>query len=204
MLFRSILDDANAQQNKDPIVHPAPGLTALNTLRISDTISSLVGILDHRFDEYRIQPVGSVTFTPTNPRTAAPAPVGGTLKVASFNVLNYFSTIDTGSSICGPLANQECRGADSALELTRQRDKLVQAILALDADVVGLIEIENHATDAALDDLIAALNAVAGPGTYAKISAFPLGSDAIKGAIIYQPASVMPVGAAMTDRKSVV
>lgn len=198
-----ILDDANAQQNKDPIVHPAPGLTALNTLRISDTISSLVGILDHRFDEYRIQPVGSVTFTPANPRTAAPAPVGGTLKVASFNVLNYFSTIDTGSPICGPLANQECRGADSALELTRQRDKLVQAILALDADVVGLIEIENHATDAALDDLIAALNAVAGPGTYAKISAFPLGSDAIKGAIIYQPASVMPVGAAMTDAAAI-
>ncbi len=79
-----ILDDANAQQNKDPIVHPAPGLTALNTLRISDTVSSLVGILDHRFDEYRIQPVGPVTFTPSNPRTAAPAPVGGTLTVASF------------------------------------------------------------------------------------------------------------------------
>lgn len=198
-----ILDDANAQQNKDPIVHPAPGLTALNTLRIGDNIASLVGILDHRFDEYRIQPVGTVTFNHANARPASPGPAAGNVRVASFNVLNYFTTIDTGPDICGPLANQDCRGADSALELTRQQDKLVSAILAMDADVVGLVEIENHASDTALTTLVAALNAVAGPGTYAHISAFPLGSDAIKVAIIYQPANVTPVGAFMADNSPI-
>ena len=40
---------------------------------------------------YRIQPVGPVAFTHTNPRTPAPAAVGGNLKVASFNVLNFFN-----------------------------------------------------------------------------------------------------------------
>lgn len=194
-----ILDDANAQQNKDPIVHPDPGLTALNTLRIGDNIASLVGVLDHRFDEYRIQPIGTVTFNHANARPASPGPAAGNVRVASFNVLNYFTTIDTGPDICGPLANQDCRGADSAQELTRQQDKLVSAILAMDADVVGLIEIENHASDTAVTTLVAALNAVAGPGTYAHISAFPLGSDAIKAAIIYQPANVTPVGAYMAD-----
>ncbi len=193
------LDDANAQQNKDPIVHPAPGLTALNTLRIGDTVAGLTGILDHRFDLYRIQPTGVVPFTASNPRPAAPDNVGGTIWVGSFNVLNYFSTLDLGPDICGPLANQECRGADSAIEFTRQRNKIIQAIIALNADVIGLMEIENHVTDAALDDLISGLNAVAGAGTYAKISQFPLGDDAIKVALIYRPAWVTPVNPPMID-----
>lgn len=197
------LDDANTQQNKDPIVHPSPGLTALNTLRIGDTVTGLTGILDHRFDLYRIQPTGVVPFTTSNPRPAAPDNVGGTIWVASFNVLNYFSTLDLGPDICGPAGNQECRGADSASEFTRQRDKIVAAIIALDADVIGLMEMENHISDAALDDLISGLNAVAGAGTYVKISEFPLGTDAIKVALIYRPARVTPVGVPLVDNNAV-
>lgn len=197
------LDDANTQQNKDPIVHPSPGLTALTTLRIGDTVAGLTGILDHRFDLYRIQPTGVVPFTTSNPRPAAPDNVGGTIWVASFNVLNYFSTLDLGPDICGPAGNQECRGADSASEFTRQRDKIVAAIIALDADVIGLMEMENHISDAALDDLISGLNAVAGAGTYVKISEFPLGTDAIKVALIYRPARVTPVGVPLVDNNAV-
>ena len=65
------------------------------------------------------------------------------VKVASLNVLNYFTTLDTGAPICGPAHNQDCRGANSAAELERQRTKLLAALIALDADVVGLMEIEN-------------------------------------------------------------
>ncbi|MCL4867910.1 MAG: ExeM/NucH family extracellular endonuclease [Anaerolineae bacterium] len=198
-----LLDDANTQQNRDPIVHPAPGLTAVNSLRIGDSVAALTGVLDQRFAQYRIQPVGTVTFTESNPRPAAPDDVDGTIWVASLNVLNYFSTIDTGTLICGPLANQGCRGADSADEFTRQRDKIIQAILALDADVIGLMEMENHASDAALDDLVAGLNVIAGTDTYTKISAFPLGSDAIKVAFIYRPARVTPIGLPLSDGSAI-
>ena len=38
-----ILDDGNAQQNRDPILYPDPGLTAANTLRVGDTVSEPVG-----------------------------------------------------------------------------------------------------------------------------------------------------------------
>ena len=64
--------------------------------------------------------------------------------------------------ICGPLGDQECRGADLVAEFTRQRDKIIKAIVDLDADVVGLMEIENHATDAAVQNLVAGLNTMAG------------------------------------------
>lgn len=200
------LDDANTQQNRDPILQPGPGgLTAANTVRSGYTVTGLTGVLDHRYDLYRIQRNTAVTFSDGgNARTTAPT-LTGSVRVASFNTLNYFTTIDTGSSICGPLANQGCRGADSSTELTRQRDKTVEAILGLDADIIGLMEMENHATDAALTDLVDSLNAIAGSGTYAKITtgSGPLGDDAIKVALIYKPGRVTPSGSYMSDSNAI-
>ena len=190
---RILLDDGDDQQNIDPTLYPAGGLNAANTLRSGDTVNGLTGVLEQRFGVYRLQPVGAVGFNADNPRPASPNPVGGTLRVASMNVLNYFSTIDTGPDICGPLMNLDCRGADSAFEFTRQRDKIINAILSLDADVIGLMELENNAT-ASLQDLVNGLNA-AGAGAYAFINTGTIGSDAIKVGLIYKPVSVTPVGA---------
>ena len=120
--------------------------------------------------------------------------MGGTLKVATFNVLNYFTTLDGSGPICGPLSDQDCRGADNAGEFTRQRDKIITAITAIDADVVGLMEIENDAGDVAVADLVSGLNDAAGAGTYAYVATGPVGPDAIRVALIYQPASVTPYG----------
>jgi predicted extracellular nuclease len=130
-----------------------------------------------------------------NPRPAQPDGVGGSLTVASFNVLNYFTTIDTGAFICGPAGNQECRGADDANELARQRAKIVAAIVEINADVVGLIEIENHPADVPTADLVSGLNDVLGAGTYDFIATGAIGTDAIRLAMIYKPATVTPFGA---------
>ncbi|MBI2773817.1 MAG: Ig-like domain-containing protein [Chloroflexi bacterium] len=86
-----ILDDGNGQQNIDPTIHPVGGLSAPNTLRSGYTATGLTGVFDYRFSTYRLQPVGPVPFTAANPRTAAPDDVGGNLRVASFNVLNFFN-----------------------------------------------------------------------------------------------------------------
>ena len=111
-------------------------------------------------DAWRIRPTDAdYDFTADNPRTATPDEVGGSLQVASFNVLNYFTTLDDGPGVCGPSGDLDCRGANSAEELVRQRDKIVAALAAMDADVVGLIEIENDDGTAAAD-LVAGLNAV--------------------------------------------
>ena len=80
----------------------------------------------------------------------------------------------------------ECRGADTVEEFTRQRDKIIAALSTINADVVGLLEIENNS--AAIQDLVAGLNDLMGAGTYAYIDTGSIGTDAIKVAMIYKPA----------------
>jgi predicted extracellular nuclease len=118
--------------------------------------------------------------------------VGGRLKVASFNVLNYFTTIDDGSN--------GARGADSEAELAAQTGKLVKAILGMDADILGLVEIENEfAADPggdgrfAVDFLVNALNVAEGEDVWAFVDpgrARVDVSDAISTAMIYRTDTV--------------
>jgi predicted extracellular nuclease len=186
---RIVLDDANNLQNIDPTLYPAPGLSAFNTLRVGYKVSGLTGVLEQRFGLYRVQPVGPISFTADNPRPAAHAAVGGTLKVAGLNVLNYFN----GNGLGGGFPTS--RGANTTTEFTRQRDKIISVITTINADIAGLSEIENDATpNSAIEDLVAGLNAATGPGTYAFINTGVVGTDEIRVAIIYKPATVAPVG----------
>jgi len=192
-LARITLDDGRTTQNPDPAIHPNGNVFDLsNTFRGGDLVQGVTGVMDYSFGLYRIQPTQGANYTSLNPRTA-PEAVGGSLKVVSANVLNYFTTIDTGAFICGPAQNQECRGADSQEELDRQRAKILAALSEMNADVAGLIEIENTNSEA-VADLVAGLNDIFGAGAYAYIDTGTIGTDAIRVALIYKPASVTPVG----------
>lgn len=196
-----ILDDTDNRQNR-PVdtpntayYHPVPGLSTSNFFRGGDTITNLTGVLHWSFagqtgtDAWRIRPVTeaySYAFTQVNPRVPMPE-VDGRIKVASFNVLNYFLTIDT-SNTCAPTQNQDCRGADSAQELERQRTKMLAALSALDADVFGFMEMENTPGVEPLADIVAGL-----PG-YAYVDTGVIGTDAIRVGIIYKTSTVAPVG----------
>src|SRR5699024_3896302 len=140
-------------------------------------------IVDYRFG-WNFQPTApvtgnadeQVTFAGGNTRAAnaAPQDVGGDLTLASFNVLNYFTTLGEDLPGCTAYTDRDgnpltvsggcdARGAWNEENLQRQQDKIVAAINALDADVVSLEEIENSATfgqdrDAALATLVDALN----------------------------------------------
>ncbi len=185
-----VLDDGNNQQNIDPTIYPTGGLSAANTLRSGYTVDGLDGVFDERFSTYRVQPVGPVSFTAANPRTSAPDAVGGNLRVASFNVLNFFN----GDGLGGGFPTSS--GANTQFELDRQKAKEVSALQAMNADIVGLMEIENDAPPhSAIEELVAGLNAAMGAGTYAFIDTGVIGTDEIKVALIYKPASVTPVGA---------
>jgi predicted extracellular nuclease len=192
---RIILDDDNNDQN-DPIsdgpdeayFYPTPGLSTSNRFRGGDTIENLTGVMHWSFagqtgtDAWRVRPIAGLdyTFTPANPAPSSPDAVGGSMTVASFNVLNYFTTLDV-------------RGADSFAELDRQRAKIVKAIVEMDADVVGIIEIEND-DGTATANLVAGLNAAAGAGTYDYVDTGVIGTDQIKVGFLYQPDNVSPVG----------
>lgn len=192
-----ILDDGSSTSNPDPIIFGRGGnpLSASNTLRGGDTVASITGVLDERFEGYRVQTSTGVNFTPANPRPNTSPDVGGTLKVSSFNVLNYFN----GNGAGGGFTTPEQRGAENQAEFDRQRNKTIAAIIGLNADVVGLTELENdgYGATSAIQDLVNGLNAALGAGTYAFINpGTSLGTDAIAVGLIYKPGNVTPVGAA--------
>jgi uncharacterized protein len=187
------LDDTSNTQNPSSTPHPGNGapFSLDNRFRGGDIVSGIVGQLDHTFGVYRVQPTAYGTYTAANPRPEQPPTVGGDLRVSGFNVLNYFLTQ---GSVCGPLQNVDCRGADDANEFDRQRAKTLAALERLDADIVGLIELENTPGVDPVGDLVTGLNDRLGAGTYAAIDTGVIGTDAIRVGFIYQPAVVQPVG----------
>ncbi|MBC8033024.1 MAG: ExeM/NucH family extracellular endonuclease, partial [Chitinophagaceae bacterium] len=193
---RILLDDGSSIQN--PAV--VPYLNPLDTtLRSGSTLAGLTGVVDFAFGSYRIQPVIAPSFSYA-PRPAVPSVGEANVKVASFNVLNYFNGNGAGGGF------PTSRGANTLVEFNRQRAKIISAIKALNADIVGLIEIENDGSgsNSAIADLVNGLNAATAPGTYALI-ADPTGvngntgTDEIKQAIIYKPSAVTPSGLAKAD-----
>ncbi|MEE4204419.1 MAG: ExeM/NucH family extracellular endonuclease [Halieaceae bacterium] len=176
-----LLDDGRNAQNPDPARHPNGSAFALdNRFRAGDQVTDVAGVLSFAAGRYRIQPTEPASYRAQNLRDEVPD-VGGDIRVAAFNVLNYFTTLDE-------------RGARDSEEFRRQRAKIFAALAEIDADIVGLIEIENNA-GAALDDLVQGLNAHIGRDDYRAVRTGNIGSDAITVALIYKPATVRLQGA---------
>ena len=209
---RILLDDGYSIQTTNA-QHPGeqPYFTADTVVRNGDTVdfADRAFVLQCGFDEWRLQPTtpqdstsadaASLTFTAKNSRPEVPR-VGGDTTVAAFNVYNYFTTLKSD--------NPDARGATTAAQFATQKSKIVAAINSLDADIVGLMEIENsvkfgNPADSALRDLVAGLNADAGSAKWdyvrtPKALQNAHTTDFITNAIIYQVDAVTPKGDALT------
>ncbi len=217
-LNRLIIDDALNNQNPDPILFGRGGipLSASNTLRGGDSVTGVVGVMTYTWsgnsasgNAYRLRPInalggGSPDFQAINSRPATAPALQGSLRVAGMNLLNYFNTFGSGACTNGVGGSTtDCRGADTLAEFDRQWPKTVAAITGTQADIIGVVEIENdgYGPTSAIADLVNKLNNATAPGTYAFIDVDAsasqvnaLGSDAIKVGLIYKPARVNPVG----------
>lgn len=176
-----------------------PYLSPDSPVRVGDVLEFTEPlVLGFGFGEWRLQPADGTAdgvFAPQDTRTAAPDPVGGDVRLATFNVLNYFLTL-------GGVG----RGADSPAEFEEQAGKIVPAIRALGADVVTLLEIEDTDTtgltpgnaDTALADLVRRLNAATGAEVWAYVplpqELYGVPRDVIRNAIVYRADRVEPVG----------
>lgn len=182
------ISDTETEQNADIIIYPTGGLSAANTLRLNDTVSALVGVMDFSFGDYQIIPTQQPIFTTTNLRTTEPELESGSLTVASFNVLNFFNGDGQGGGF------PTSRGADTFTDFERQADKIVAALAAMNADIVGLIEIENdgYVEFSAIGELVERLNAEVGVDTYTFVNpgVAAIGTDEIAVGFIYKPAVV--------------
>jgi|GEM_PF-179679 len=160
------------------------GLSADNPMRIGYTVPSFSGVMNAFIDNYMVVPK-DISIEESHPRTAAPevdAEAG--LIIASMNVLNYFNGNGDGTGFPGS------RGAATYEAFQMQRDKIVAALTAMDADVIGLMEIENdgYGSDSAIQDLITALNAAQQVGDeYSFVDpGVTLGGDAIAVGFLYR------------------
>ena len=235
---RVVLDDgssttfwntANTASGQDD---PLPWFTPTHTVRVGATVTfPQPVVLENRFG-WKIQPTTTVVGAPTAARSRSscrtgrsqPVDVGGDLKLATFNVLNYFTTLgvdyDAGPESCtafvdrdgNPIAVNSCtgdgpRGAWNTASFDRQQAKIVNAINTMDADVVSLEEIENSRKvdladrDEAVSALVDALNEDAGSIRWAfapspaEVDLPPVADeDVIRTAFIYNPDTVELVG----------
>ena len=208
-----ILDDDNNDANDaisgerdEPFAFPSGGLSTSNRLRGGDSITGLTGVMHWSWSGPRSRPAWRVravpdafdyAFTREAQTRSEPPVISGRLRIASMNLLNYFTTVDAGSNsarnICGPDRKRSCRGADSRQELQRQREKIVSAIRAMDAHLIGAVEIENNET-ASLRHLVRRLNEEAGQDAYSFVDTGFIGTDAIKVGVVYRVGAVVPVG----------
>lgn len=181
-------------------------LSAGDTMLAGD----VVGPLNFTFGEFKVEPIGRFPETVDTDEIAAVPTLTDGNDVAAFNVLNYFNTFGDSAVL---------RGATNAEDFALQTAKIVDAILEMDAAVLGLVELENDYEDhydgdpstvPSIQTLVDALNEQAGPGTYAWVvpgedqltdeglGGGGLGTDAIAVGFVYQPARATEVGTAMT------
>lgn len=195
-----LLDDGRRSSNDDVVRYLHSGTGADYFIRSGDAINGLTGNL--RFSRgsggsgvatYRLMPTIEPQLESLNPRPGPPS-IGGALRVASVNVLNYFPTIDTGQSECGPSGGGSCRGADSQAELDRQFSKMITALSLVDADIIALIEIENNDTES-LARIVTGLNDKLGAASYAYVNTGTIGTDSIKTGFLYRSTTIGLQGA---------
>lgn len=182
-----------------------PGFNAEDGyLRIGDKLNGLEGALGYSYNLFRLVASNRIDASQIDhsgwDRVETPELAeAGDLRVASFNVLNFFTTVVGGDA--NPTGSN--RGALTVAEFELQRTKIVSAITRLNADVVGLMEIENngYGDNSAIANLVTALNAAQPDEAdhyrwIASPDGKPIGTDAITVGLIYRPAKVTPEGAA--------
>lgn len=205
---RSVTLDDGASVNYSGAANsgtPLPWFTPTNAVSIGSKVSfHQPVILEYRFSLWNFQPTRQVTddgaavatFSDTRTGNAQPGNVGGTVRLATFNVQNYFPTtgelyVQQGLGTCtyyndragnhiavnsctGPGNTAGPRGAANDASFQRQQAKIVTGINRLGASIVSLEEVENSAKfgkprDAALAGLVDALNAAAGANVWAYV-----------------------------------
>lgn len=186
------LDDGSSHAHPRPLRLGGLRLDAGDRLRAGDRLGPVTGLAYHAYgrdllEVTRLARDGAATRPPSPP---VGLPEG--LRVASFNVQNYFNHAMNGQ----PFPTE--RGARTAAQFRCQTQKLVAALAAMHPAIAGLQEVENdgHGDDGALAALVGALNrTVAGrPYRYVAPPGPRLGTDLIAPALVYDARRVEPAG----------
>lgn len=200
-----ILRDNSIDGIDNPTAMGADSSGAVNFIRVGDTTESITGVLGYSFGSYEIHATQAVNLQ-ANPRPTAVSGLGDAeVKVASFNVLNYFTTLGTATFTNPEGVTHSGRGASNPAEFSEQQSKIVDAMIRTGAHAFGLNELQNNGfgPDSAIASLVNALNAAAGSNRYAFITAPKTGTDAIMVGMVYDTSVLKPLGSASTPDTSI-
>lgn len=206
---RLIIDDGISSQNTGDFTY-YPEFSAEHPIRVGNTADSVIGVARYAYGKVQVIPTVDITFGEgISPRRAPPERQESQLRVASMNVLNYFNGLyisegkvdfDESEAIDANGNQHESRGADSAELFTRQKDKIINAITSMDADIVGLMEIENDGfgEHSAIQDLVDGLNDKSDREytfvDYTGQDNGQIGTDAITTGLLYDKKTISSVG----------
>ena len=182
------LDDASGKRDPGSVAYLPQG----QVLRSGMALQDVQGIVDQRFDDgYRLQLTAPLTLGADQRPQQAPTVDGG-LRIAAFNLENYFNGDGKGGGY------PTLRGAKTAEQQAAQQAKLITTVGSLNADVAALMELENdgYGPGSAIDQLVRALNAAQGKdGDWRFVDAGQgPGDNPIRVGIIYRASKVSPLG----------
>jgi predicted extracellular nuclease len=195
--YRLLLDDG--RHLRWPAPTPYLETTSGRALRLGDRIAQVEGVVDYAFGSFRLHVTQPVRIESAGARPEPPRTPSGALRIAAWNVENFFNGNGAGGGF-------PTRGAMNAREFERQRAKVLATLAASGADVFALAELENDGAGpgstarelaTALSERIGAPIEVVDPGPHA------LGDQEIAVGVLYRRDRVAPLGIpAVLDARS--
>ncbi|MCK9490383.1 MAG: ExeM/NucH family extracellular endonuclease [Xanthomonadales bacterium] len=185
-----VVDDARNREYPDDFWQLPQPPGHRTPWRAGTVVHEVEGSIEYRHGAWRLQPTREIGRAEQAPRPPAPArDDDALLRVASFNLLNFFNGDGRGGGF--PTA----RGAETPAALERQQRKLIAAMTALDADIIGLMELENDGQggNSAVAELARKLSRPGDPWQPV-IAGARIGSDAIAVGLVYRATRVRRIG----------
>ena len=181
------LDDGSGKRDPGSVAYLPEGAV----LRVGMQLHDVEGVVDQRFDDgYRLQLTRPLQL-PALQRPQPPTVAAG-LRVAAFNLENYFNGDGHGGGF------PTLRGARTPPQFQAQQAKLIATIRGIGADVAALMELENdgYGEGSAIATLVHALNEGQGKdGDWAFVDAGKgPGDNPIRVGIIYRSSRITPLG----------
>lgn len=186
---RWLVDDPSTSVSPTEVDYLAT-VETLDQLHLGSELAPLDAVVSYGFGAYRLIPVQPVSITPMD--FSLPKKDARALRLAGSNVNNLFNGNGRGSGF------RDGRGPENQRQYARKLNRLSQAFVRLDADVIALNEVENDGfgQNSTLIDLIESLNHLTGDDRYQAVtfSDRQTGTDAIQNAMLFNARTVVKVG----------
>ena len=159
------------------------GLDPYTLIQVGAGFEELNGVLGHDGQQLRLLVDGELAFR-SRATPVVPPPPAGTIRLASFNLHEYFNGDGRGGGFPGE------RGAESEGEFRRQSARIMAAVAEIRPDILAFMELENDGfgPESASHELGREVSKALGvPYDVAVPDSSRVGTDVISVGLVYRP-----------------